>query len=71
MSQPVFKVNPPQACDICRNPFRNDLYNAKTIIGQWGNLCKRCFKDYGVGLGLGRGQQYTKQSDGRWLKVAG
>lgn len=39
--------------------------------GSWANMCSICHAKYGVGLGTGRGQQYMKQENGRWLKTAG
>ena len=41
-------------CDICT---KKACYDAKTIHGAWGYLCEGCFRTYGIGLGLGRGQR--------------
>jgi hypothetical protein len=38
---------------------------------RWANMCMRCYKRYGLGLGTGMGQRYTRQADGRWLKTGG
>lgn len=51
-----------------------DLYmiDGKTKQGPWANMTMESWKRHGVGkLGLGFGQKYKKQLDGRWLKVAG
>ena len=32
-------------------------YDGKTKLGPWAGMCKRHFKVYGIGLGLGRGQR--------------
>lgn len=32
-------------------------YDAKTIWGPWANMCESCFKQFGVGLGTGKGQR--------------
>jgi hypothetical protein len=30
-----------------------------------------CHRLHGVGLGVGMGQRYVRQADGRWLKTGG
>jgi len=50
------------------------MYDAKTVMGPWANMSEKSFKKVGCGataLGLGLGQKYEKQPDGRWLKVDG
>jgi hypothetical protein len=42
-----------------------------TAMGPWAIMAPRSFRQYGRGLGTGRGQRYEKQADGRWLKVEG
>lgn len=73
--KPVYWVNSPGAmldvCDMCKGSFGSVMYDARTRTGQWGNLCQACFRRYGSGLGTGKGQMYTKQADGRWLKTGG
>jgi hypothetical protein len=39
--------------------------------GQWANICQECFDAHVCRLGLGRGQKYEQQDDGKWLKVGG
>ncbi len=41
-------------CDICK--VRPPKYDGKTRMGPWAYMCEKCFKAYGVGLGLGKGQ---------------
>lgn len=48
-----------------------EFYDGRTKMGPWANMCPRCFKRFGSGLGTGRGQRYTLQADGRWLKTGG
>jgi hypothetical protein len=43
-------------CDFCK---REANYDGKTIYGVWAYMCKGCFKIYGIGLGLGKGQRLT------------
>lgn len=50
------------SCDLCRhgNGHRDKpaLYDGKTKMGTWAYMCQRCFIDWGVGLGLGKGQKF-------------
>lgn len=52
-------------CDGCKQRgFRTvAVYDAKTKMGVWAYLCERHFKQYGVGLGWGKGQRirYAKE----------
>ena len=61
-------INPPSKCDICGGDFKNDcFYDAKTSQGPW---CMQCMHDYGIGLGIGLGQEYQKQGN-EWVKTEG
>lgn len=70
----------PTACDICGNGFPADVFiDGKTVSGQWGIMCEACHTLHGVGLGEGKGQEYTCKPEtatelhprGRWLKTFG
>lgn len=61
-------INAPKVCDCCSDPFGSVMYDAKTIQGPWANMCETCFKRFGVGLGIGRGQRYVLV-DGKWEKT--
>lgn len=61
----------PCNCDICTLTLRSVFVDGATRQGPWANMCMSCHRIYGHGLGTGRGQQYEKQQDGRWLKTAG
>ena len=41
-------------CDMCGQQAK---YDGKTVHGPWANMCKICFKLWGVGLGMGQGQE--------------
>jgi len=62
----------PVKCDYCQEKF-----NGKFIDGRmhnystWLRMCSACHEEVGVGLGTGKGQEYTLQPNGRWLKTAG
>lgn len=49
----------------------DEFIDGKTIYGPWAIMTPHSFANHGVGLGTGKGQRYRKQSDGRFLKVAG
>lgn len=42
-------------CDVCNKDW--SLYDAKTKMGEWAYMCLHCYKIYGIGLGLGKGQK--------------
>ena len=59
-------------CQICHLSFGDTMYDAAIGPGgPWGNICRACFVEQGCSLGMGRGQEYVRQRDGRWAKVAG
>lgn len=60
-------------CDHCNASFEklDTMYDAATVFGPWGNLCEGCFASIGKGLGIGNGQKYAKQADGKWLCIEG
>ena len=44
-------------CDFCQPTPVPAYADGKTTMGPWANMCKPCFEKYGIGLGLGRGQE--------------
>lgn len=65
--QVVWCGSKPETCDVCFEPITDSFIDGKTIHGPWGNMCPRCHKKIGVGLGTGRGQLYQLQ-DGKFVK---
>lgn len=63
----------PTECATCLNPIQSTFIDGRipAMGGSWGCMCPECHAVNGVGLGKGRGQQFEKQPDGRWLKTAG
>ena len=51
----------PKKCDICGGPLKNGWVDGATEMGTWANMCMKCFKKHGKGLGTGKGQQYDKK----------
>jgi hypothetical protein len=58
-------------CDVCLQPHGKRFIDGRTTSGSWALMDPRCHEAYGVGLGVGRGQAYEKQTDGRYLKIEG
>ena len=61
----------PTMCDICKDPITTFFVDGRTKMGPWGNMDRKCFVQYGVGVGTGLGQAYELQSNGEWHKVQG
>ena len=47
-------INKKQNCNFCSKEAK---YDGRTKMGAWAFMCSSCFKKYGVGLGLGKGQK--------------
>lgn len=59
-------------CDLCQEPCGTEVNDAAVRpYGQWAWCCARCFKLKAYGYGIGRGQQWKRQEDGRWVKTSG
>ena len=67
----VYWLSPLGAADDFGIPIAQEFVDGKTRLGPWAIMAPSSFKIMGVGLGLGRGQRYERQADGRWLKVEG
>ncbi len=61
----------PTKCDVSGADITDRFIDGKILGGPWANMCPAVHQMAGCGLGTGRGQEYTKQSDGRWLKTGG
>jgi hypothetical protein len=60
-------------CDICRfvesriHPERA-LFDGRTHMGSWANMCYPHMTSHGVGLGMGRGQRLVIPGIGESMK---
>jgi len=46
-------------CDICGKKLNSGyFYDFATKQGPWALGCETCFKKFGKGLGIGKGQKY-------------
>jgi hypothetical protein len=57
--------------DDFNQPIKNEFIDGRTHYGPWAIMTRASWRLHGIGLGLGKGQRYVKQADGRFLKVAG
>lgn len=72
MGSPIYWCGPlSDNCQLSGKPFGDTMYDANLPGVGWGNFNEETFNSRGGRLGTGFGQKYEKQSDGRWLKVAG
>lgn len=64
-------LGPVTTDQVTGDEFNGAVYDARVSNGQWGLICQQTFDAMGCKLGLGRGQKYEQQADGRWLLVEG
>ena len=59
-------------CDFCKqNPlvlYQEAHYDFRTKSGQWAYGCREHFKRFGIGLGLGRGQELVLTDENKRVK---
>ena len=69
--------DPPGECDLkthIKGPHgdtKQAFVDGATSFGAWANMCLKCHRAYGKGLGLGKGQQYELGADGYMWKTGG
>lgn len=74
MTQKTYWLSPVGERDDFNMPIDHEvggiIIDGKTVMGPWALMSPSAFRAYGTGrLGLGLGQKYEKQADGKWLKV--
>jgi hypothetical protein len=62
---------PPVLCAVCLKAITAVFVDAKLQNGWWEKVDPHCHAKWGTGLGVGKGQRYVRQTDGRWLKTEG
>lgn len=73
-TKPVYWIgDAPVRCDGCEAAITATFNDMRSSSGPWGNFCETCaILGPGCGIwGMGFGQQYTKQENGKWLKTKG
>lgn len=71
MTKKYWTGKPPTHCDITGIEIKDCFIDGRTQQGPWAHMSPEGHAAYGTGLGLGLGQKYRRQADGRWLKVEG
>ena len=63
----------PDTCQLCRRAFglghADTFIDGATRLGPWGYMCAVCHASQGLGLGIGLGQAFRLQPDGRWAQM--
>lgn len=72
----VYWLGPVHDLDDLGNPIHDEFIDGAISReaggnGAWAMMTPEVHRSVGIGLGVGRGQHYKRQADGRWLKVAG
>ena len=74
MSKKQYWMSPLDDTDDFGQPYNGIMIDGKTKFGPWANMSEKAWALYSGTkgkLGLGLGQKYQKQPDGRWLKIEG
>jgi hypothetical protein len=60
-------------CDICHQRItgRHMIDGIRSNFFEFALMCPKCHKNYGDGFGEGKGQLYTKLTNGSWLLTYG
>lgn len=65
----------PTKCDVSGDPITDTFIDGRTVMGPWAIMHPKTHKIYGVGLGIGSGQRYVRETDAdgnaHWYKDAG
>jgi hypothetical protein len=60
---------------MCGGEFEGVMYDAlilhDQLVGQWKNICRKCFHKSGSKLGIGFGQMYTWNGKGEFEGTKG
>ena len=74
IEEPVYWLSPVGKEDDFNSRIGDTIIDGKSKYGPWGLMTPASWASYsGTGgrLGLGLGQKYKKQSNGKWLKIEG
>lgn len=60
-------------CDLCKKDLETEgtFVDGQMASGPWAKMCRQCHGYVGIGLGPGKGQKFTRQPDGAWVKDEG
>ncbi len=68
MKDKFWESPPPVNCDVCYALIPGVFIDGRTRMGPWACMCETCHAEVGCGLGVGNGQKYVEQTDGRFKK---
>ena len=73
MTEAKYWAGPVPDLDDFGTPIGTVFYDAPTRMGPWATMAHESWQQYRrtAMLGIGLGQKYRKQKDGRWLLVDG
>lgn len=71
MAKKFWNGSEPTRCDVTGRAITDEFIDGKTRMGPWGIMHPTAHAMHGVGVGIGRGQRYRKDADGRWRCVEG
>lgn len=71
MKHQQYQLSPVGETDDFGDTVTDEIIDGSTNQGPWALMTPKSFEINGIALGLGLGQRYKKQSDGKWLKVEG
>jgi len=76
MATPRYWTGPvPPTCDTCGQHIKDTFTDGMTNRGPWAIMCPACLPRHYIRRdgkhGTGMGQLYARQTDGRFMKVAG
>lgn len=73
MSEVFWTGSLKDTCQLCNEPYGSQMIDGAVHAGgPWANMCVRCHFARTTGdLGVGLGQLYELQPDGRWLLIVG
>lgn len=66
----MFTGDPPKHCQLCGIALEEQFVDGRLARGQWAYMCKQCHTLHGVGLGLGKGQLFSKEGE-HFTKIEG
>ena len=64
-------LSPVGEVDDFGNTIEDIIIDGKTKQGPWALMTPKSFEENGIKLGIGFGQKYQQQEDGKWLKIEG
>ena len=73
MNKKVYFTEEPRHCEICYEPLDQSFVNGQTTDGHHAIMCTNSYTVHGYGnlFGVGFGQLFVRDDDGRFIKHLG